>query len=207
MPPLQGAFALEQRQQIAVAVADDLHLDVARVLDVFLDQHAIVAEGRLRLALGADDRGGKFAGRVDDTHATAATAGGRLHQHRKADSVGGRSQGRLVLSFPVITRHQRHAGLFHQGLGSGFRTHCDHHIGGGADEHQSCIHASLRKPSILRQKSIARMHGFGAALAGRFDHALDIEIAVTRPRRPQQHGFIGFGDMHRITVGLGIDRD
>ena len=64
MPPLQRAFALEQRQQIAVAVADDLHLDVTRVLDEFFDQHAVVAERRLGLALGADDGGRKFTGRI-----------------------------------------------------------------------------------------------------------------------------------------------
>ena len=59
VPPLQRAFALEQRDQIAVAVADDLHLDMARIVDVFLDQHAVVAERGLGLALGADERGGQ----------------------------------------------------------------------------------------------------------------------------------------------------
>src|SRR6188508_1603946 len=49
VPPLQRTFALKQRQQIAVAVADDLHLNVARVEDEFLDQHAVVAERGLGL--------------------------------------------------------------------------------------------------------------------------------------------------------------
>ena len=136
MPPLQGAFALEQRQQIAVAVADDLHLDVARILDEFLDQHAVVAEGGLGLALGADNGGGKFCSRTHDPHAAAAAAGGRLDQNRKADPVGGLRQRRLVLGFAVIARHQRHAGLFHQHLGAGLRAHRPHHVGGRTDEHQ-----------------------------------------------------------------------
>ena len=55
MPPLQRALALEQRQEIAVAVADHLHLDMARGVEVFFDQHAIVAERSLCLAFGADD--------------------------------------------------------------------------------------------------------------------------------------------------------
>ena len=38
MPPLQGTFALEQGEQITVAVADDLHLDVPWIIDIFLDQ-------------------------------------------------------------------------------------------------------------------------------------------------------------------------
>src|SRR2546422_6874319 len=44
VPPLQRAFALEQRQQVAVAVADDLHLDMPGVVDIFFDQHAVVAD-------------------------------------------------------------------------------------------------------------------------------------------------------------------
>src|SRR5215212_2863390 len=57
MPPLQSAFALEQRQQVAVTISDHLHLNVARVLDEFFDQHAIVAKSSLGLALGADNGG------------------------------------------------------------------------------------------------------------------------------------------------------
>src|ERR1700731_4841117 len=40
MPPLQGAFAFEQRPHIAVTVAYDLSHDMARVLDEFFNQHA-----------------------------------------------------------------------------------------------------------------------------------------------------------------------
>ena len=50
------------------------------------------------------------------------------------------------------------------------------------------------------------MHGLGAGLPRHFDHALDVEIAVARPRRAEQDGFIRHGDMHGIGVGLGIDR-
>src|SRR5438874_5178225 len=85
MPALQRAFALEQRQQIAVTVPDYLHLDVTRVLDEFLDQHAIIAKSGFSLALGADDRCLELTGRTDDAHAASAAAGGGLDQHGKAD--------------------------------------------------------------------------------------------------------------------------
>src|SRR5258707_3140024 len=51
------------------------------------------------------------------------------------------------------------------------------------------------------------MHGLGAAVARRLDHAIDVEIAVARPRRSEQCGLIGHGHMHGVAVGLGIDRD
>ena len=45
MAALQRAIALEQMHGVAVIVGEHLHLDVARPRDIFLDQHAIVAEG------------------------------------------------------------------------------------------------------------------------------------------------------------------
>ena len=51
------------------------------------------------------------------------------------------------------------------------------------------------------------MDGFRAARPRRLQHALDIEIAVARPRRPEQHSLVGLGDMHRAAIGLRIDRN
>ena len=184
MPSLQRAFAFEQRRQITVAIPDDLHLDVAWVLDEFFDQHAVVAERRFGFPLGADDRSRKFAGRIHHAHAAPAAAGGRLHQHRKADLVGRFRQGRLVLGLAVIAGHQRHAGLFHQLFRAGFRAHRGHHRGCGTDEHQPGVGAGLGEFRVLRQKPVAGMHGLGARLAGHRDQPLDVEIAVARPRRP-----------------------
>ena len=49
---LDGAFALAQVDDVAVLVAQHLDLDVARVLDELLDEHAVVAEARLGLRAG-----------------------------------------------------------------------------------------------------------------------------------------------------------
>ena len=48
---LQRTVALAEMDDVAVAVGENLQLDVARVSDIFLDQHAGLAEGALRLAL------------------------------------------------------------------------------------------------------------------------------------------------------------
>jgi hypothetical protein len=44
VPALDRAVALEQRDDAAVRVAEDLHLDVAGVDDVALQEHGVVAE-------------------------------------------------------------------------------------------------------------------------------------------------------------------
>ncbi len=49
---LDRAFALAQVDDVAVLVAQHLDLDVARVLDELLDEHAVVAEARLGLRAG-----------------------------------------------------------------------------------------------------------------------------------------------------------
>ena len=69
---LERAVALEQMDDIALAVAKHLDLDMARAEDVFLDQHPIVAEGRRRLSLARYERIGKMLRSIDLAHAFAA---------------------------------------------------------------------------------------------------------------------------------------
>ena len=63
MAALHRAVALEQVDAVAVRVGEHLDLDVARLQHVLLDQHAVVAEARLRLALARGERGGEVARR------------------------------------------------------------------------------------------------------------------------------------------------
>ena len=55
MAPLDRALALAERDH-ALAVAEELDLDVARPLDVALAEDSVVAEGRLGLPLRGLDR-------------------------------------------------------------------------------------------------------------------------------------------------------
>ena len=51
MAPLDGAVALTEMDDIAVAVREDLHFHVARVVEVALDVDGGVREVRLALSL------------------------------------------------------------------------------------------------------------------------------------------------------------
>ena len=53
---LRRAVARRDPHEVAVLVADDLHLDVARPREVALDVHLVATEERLRLALRAGHR-------------------------------------------------------------------------------------------------------------------------------------------------------
>ena len=56
MAALDRALALAEREHRAVLVGEELNLDMARPLDVALAEDGVVAEGRLRLALGRGER-------------------------------------------------------------------------------------------------------------------------------------------------------
>ena len=90
MAALQRAFALAEMDDVAVRVAQQLDLDVARPLEVALEDQPLVAERSRgpRAAPGRERLGSRRA--RDDVHALAAAAGARLDQHREADARASR---------------------------------------------------------------------------------------------------------------------
>ena len=70
---------------MAVGVTEDLHLDVARLGEIALEEDRRVTERGLRLAARGLERVGEILGPLDDAHALAAAAGGGLDHHRVTD--------------------------------------------------------------------------------------------------------------------------
>ncbi len=85
MPPLDRALALAEVHHVAVMIAEDLELDVARRLEIFLDVDVADAERGFRFALRRLERMRQLARVLDDAHAAAAAAGDRLDDDRIAD--------------------------------------------------------------------------------------------------------------------------
>ena len=94
---------------VALAVAEHLDLDVARLLQVFLDVDGVVAEGRLGFGARGGERGGELVLVLRDLHAAAAAAGGRLDQHRIADLAGERERLGVGVDAALGARHDRNA--------------------------------------------------------------------------------------------------
>src|SRR3546814_1288785 len=82
---LDRALALAEVQGGAVPVGPHLNLDVARLLDVLLDAHALVAEAGARLVAGRAPALAPPGLASSATHALSAAAGGRLAHHRVAE--------------------------------------------------------------------------------------------------------------------------
>src|SRR3989442_3043437 len=88
VPPLDGALALVEVDDVALRVAQHLHLDVARADDRLLDVDPVVAEGGPGLGARGAQRALQLAGGVDEPHALAPAAAGGLQHDREADLAG-----------------------------------------------------------------------------------------------------------------------
>ena len=185
---LRRTVALEQMHGVAVGVGEDLDLDMARPLQIALDQHAVVAERGCGLLPGGPKCGGEIAGGGHDPHAAPAAAGNRLDDDREADAGGlvGKEVGLLTLA--VVTRQQRHGGFFHQRLGRGFRSHGAHRRGRRTDEDDPGVGAGLGEGGVLRQEAVSGMDRLGTGGAGGFDDPRDVQVAFARRGRPDRIG-------------------
>src|SRR5689334_4521715 len=123
MPALDRAVALEQMDDVAASVAENLYLDMAGAFEIAFQQNRVVAERALRLAPSAVESARELGRALDGAHAPPAAARGGLDHERKSDLLRFGSQRRIVLIGAVIPRHDRYAVRLHQRLGGCFRAH------------------------------------------------------------------------------------
>ena len=204
---LRRAVALEQMHGIAVIVAEYLDFDVPRLVDIFFDQHVIVAERRLGFAPRARQRFGEIVCKLDPAHALAAAAGPRLDQHGIADLARLGGEQHQFLRFAMIARHDRHAGLLHQPLGGVLQPHGADRRGRRADEHQPCRRHPVDEIGVFGQETVAGMDRFGAGRQSCRDDPVGTQIAFRSGRGADMHCLVGLPDMQRPCIGIGVDRD
>ena len=179
VPPLHRAVALEQVDHVALAVGEDLHLDVPRLDDRLLDEHGRVAERGVALAHAGLDRLAQVPGVVDPAHAAAAATGDRLHEQRVAHPLAGRDQ--LVgVGGRVHALERRDAG----GLGGGDRPRLvagqGQHVGGRADERDARVGAGLGERRVLGEEAVAGVDRVDAGPHRHLDDAVGVEVRADR---------------------------
>ena len=176
--PLQRAVALAEMDGAAAAVAEHLDFDVARLLQIFFQIDRGVAERRFGFVGRGRQRQHQVVGGLRHLHAASAAAGGRLHQHRKADRLRDRHRVVVGTDRAVGARHHGNAELLRGFLGLDLVAHQTDVFGLGPDEMQIVLGEDFGEARVFRQKAVARMHRVGAGdLAGREQRG-HIEIAV-----------------------------
>ena len=180
---------------------------MARVDDELLDEDAIVAEGGGRLVLRQREALAALRVVPGDAHALAAAAGGGLDHHRIADLVGDLDGVLGVLDHAEITRNRRDLG----GVGELLRFDLVAHRLDGArvrtDEDDAVVLQRLTEGGALGQEAVAGMHRLGAGRLARRDDLVGEEVGLRGLRGAEVDGLVGHLDVHRVTIGVGIDRD
>ena len=144
-------------QDIAIAVADDLNLNVPRPLDIAFEIQRAVAKCFLGLMRRVVESRLEFGRRVGDHHSSAAAAGGGLGDDRIADPLG--DLQRVGDSIDLLAaRDHRDTGRLGQRPRGKLVTYQPDRFRPRADEGEACLFALLVKGGPLRQKAVARMH-------------------------------------------------
>ncbi len=174
---LHRAVALEEMDELALGVAQDLDLHMPRPAHQLLQIDLVVAKGRQGLALG--DVHGRAQVGLGGYHAHAAPAAaptGLEHQ----GIANGRRQGLGPLQVPGQGARRRHHGyprLCRQLPRRDLVTQKPHDLGPGADEGDARGGAGLGEIGILGEKAITGVDGIDLVLAGDTDDVGDIQVS------------------------------
>ena len=199
---LDGAVAFAEVDCVAVAIGEDLHLDMAGVPDVALEEEAVVAEGSGGLAAGGFDGRGEVRGGLDEPHAEAATAATGLEHEGEADLAGGGEvigggafgageDGDAAGGGEVAGRHL----VAQQGEG----------LGGGADEDEAGLRAGAGEVGALAEQPVAGMDGLAALIAGGGDDGGDVEVGFGSGAAFEQYDVVREAGGSAVAVGHGGD--
>ncbi|MCY1524665.1 hypothetical protein D9M68_596090 [compost metagenome] len=205
MAALHGAVALAQPDGIAPAIGQHLDFDMARVLEELLHIDFRVVERGAGLRTGHRDGVQQRGLGVDHAHAAATAAARGLDDDRVADFARNADDFlRIVRQRAFRTRHHRHAGFDHGVLGADLVAHQADGVGTRADEHEAALLDAIGEIGVLGQEAVARVDGLGIRDFGSRNDGRHVQVAFTRRRGPDAHGFIGQAHVLGFAVSLGV---
>ena len=202
---LDRALPLAQRQRGAVGVGQDLHLDVARLLQVALEVDRVVAEGGQGRAPAGFERRRQVLLLLNDPHPDAAAARGRLEQDRVAETRGRGLRRRLVLQ-AGRARHDRHPCRLHAPAGLDLVAHGPHARSARPDEDQARRLAGLGEAGVLGQEAVPRVDRVRSRAPGHVDQLIDVQVCLARRTAAQLLALLREVDVGRAAIRLGEDR-
>ena len=182
MPPLQRAIALEEMDEVAVLVAEQLHLDMAGPADELLEKDVRRRRRRCRPRAGPGRGRRRACRRVRrDAHAAAAAAHRRLDDDRIAELLAP-ARGASSLSRPAASLPERTGTLACWAMprAATLSPSCSRISGARADEDDARASAGPGERSVLREKAVARMDRRRLVLPGPGRRCRDVEIGANR---------------------------
>ena len=185
-------------------VGDDLCLDVARLVQVPLDEAFAAAERRDGLAGGRLEQLGDLLERAGDLHAAAAAAERGLDGHGYAVFLGEGHDLVGVLDRVRGARHQRRFGAGGDVARGDLVTEIADGLRARADPDQPFVEHRLSEIGVLRKESVAGVDRVGSGLLGRVQDLLEDEVGLGRRLATECEGLVGKPYVRRVGVGFGV---
>ena len=167
----------------ALAVTEDLHFDMTRMVEITFEIDVAAPEKRLGFAARQRQGLRELARVAGDFKAAAAAARRRLDENRVAD-CGRRGLRRGgVADRPGRALHGLHAEPRRRRSGGDLVAHQPDMLGRRADEHEAVLLDRGGEIGVLGEKAETRMDRVGAGDRRRRQDRGDVQIAVARRRR------------------------
>ena len=206
MAALDRAFPLVQINHVALAVAHQLDLDVARFLDKLFDEHAVVTKAVARFIAARGESFKRFLVVKSHAQPLAAAARAGFDHHRVADALGNFNRPLRRFNRIVHTGNAVHPRRCRELFRFDLVAHGSNRVVLGADEHNAFFFHPLGKRGVLAQKTIAGMHCLRPGLFAGRNNFFSLQVTVAARRGANVDGFVRQFDMARVLVGVGINR-
>ena len=203
---LQRTVPRAQHHHATMRIGHHLRFHVARLIQILLHKALAPTEGRGRLAHRRRIQLGHLVHLPGHLQPPATTAKCRLDGNGQPVLTRKRQHLIDALHRTGCARHQRRP----HGCRNAPRRHLvaqlRNGLGSGTDPHQPGIDHRLRESSILRQETIAWMHGIGPAAPRNLQQLAHVQVGIGRTLTLQGESLIRQAHMQRIPIRIGIYR-
>ena len=164
---LHRAVALPEVHEVALDVAQDLHLDVLGPRDVALEKDVGPAKRRRRFTARFSDLARQVLGPFDSADSAAAAAEARLDHQRVADPLRCRRDVVMLAEGLFGAWNRRHADGMREPPGGRLVAEGFELLDSRADEGDAGGFAGTRQADVLGEEPVARVDRIGAAALAR----------------------------------------
>ena len=182
-----------------------LNLDVARLLDVLLDEHTVIAESSLSLLLGQMESSKSLLVVPGNTHTLTTTSSRGLDHHRVTNIVGDLQHLLVGVDLAVETGNGVHLSLHSQLLGANLISHSLNGVLARSAPADSLLLKSLGESPVLRKETVTRVDGISTGLTASLDDLISNEVGLSGRRGTNVNSFIGHLHVLGVAIGIGVD--
>ena len=207
VPALQRAVARRHDHDVAVLVGEALGLDVARLVEVLLDEALAPAERGDRLAGGRIEELGHLLAGAGDLEAATAAAERGLDRHGEPVHVDELEHLRGIRHGVQRARRERGAHLLGDVARGDLVAEALDRLGRRADPGEAGVDHGAGEVGVLGEEAVAGVHRVGARSARHREQLVDDEVRVRARGAVERVGLVGELRVTGVAVLVGVDGD